>query len=109
MKIPSKIQVGGTWYDIVRPDRIEGKLMGTTNYATTFISLAKYVDCDTVSEESRDSTFFHELVHCILGEMGHELNNNEEFVQTVSTFVNQITKQMIEANKEWQKKDTISE
>lgn len=99
MKIPSRIQVGGTWYDVAYPDRIEGKLMGTTNYATTAISLAKFVDIDEVSEESRDSTFFHELVHCILGEMGHDLNGNEEFVQTVSTFVNQICKQMIEANK----------
>ena len=54
---------------------------------------------DEVSEESRDSTYFHELVHCILGEMGHALNDNEEFVQTVSTFVNQITKQMIEVNR----------
>ena len=98
MKIPSKIQVGGTWYDISYPDRIEGKLMGTTNYATTIISLAKFVDMDEVSEESRDSTYFHELVHCILGEMCHDLNNNEEFVQTVSTFINQICKQMIEAN-----------
>lgn len=98
MKIPSKIQVGGAWYDISYPDRIEGKLMGITNYATTTISLAKFVDMDEVSEESRDSTYFHELVHCILGEMGHDLNNNEEFVQTVSTFVNQICKQMIEAN-----------
>ena len=99
MKIPSKIQVGGTWYDIIYQDRIEGKLMGITNYATTTIQLAKFVDMDEVSEESRDSTYFHELVHCILGEMGHDLNNNEEFVQTVSTFVNQICKQMIEANK----------
>ena len=99
MKIPSKIQVGGTWYDIIYPDRIEGTLMGITNYATTTIQLAKFVDMDEVSEESRDSTYFHELVHCILGEMGHDLNNNEEFVQTVSTFVNQICKQMIEANK----------
>lgn len=97
MKIPSKIQVGGTWYDISYPDRIEGKMMGTTNYATTTISLAKFVDMDEVSEESRDSTFFHELVHSILGEMCHDLNNNEEFVQTVSTFVNQICKQMIDA------------
>jgi hypothetical protein len=64
--------------------------MGTTNYATTTISLAKFVDMNEVSEESRDSTYFHELVHCILGEMCHDLNNNEEFVQTVSTFVNQI-------------------
>lgn len=99
MKIPSRIQVGGTWYDILLPDRIEGKLMGTTNYVTTAISLAKFVDMDEVSGESRDSTFFHEIMHCILGEMCHDLNNNEEFVQTVSTFVNQITKQLIEANK----------
>lgn len=77
MKIPSKIQVGGTWYDIVHPDRIEGKLMGTTNYATTAISLAKFVDMDEVSDESRESTFFHELTHCMLGEMCHDLNGNE--------------------------------
>ena len=98
MEIPSKIQVGGTWYDITHPERIEGKLMGMTNYATTTISLAQFVDMDKVSNESKESTYFHELVHCILGEMGHGLNNNEEFVQTVSTFVNQITKQLIQAN-----------
>lgn len=99
MKIPNKIQVGGTWYDISYPDKLMDNQMGITNYATTTIQLAKHVDINEVSEESRDSTFFHELVHCILGEMCHDLNNNEEFVQTVSTFVNQICKQMIEANK----------
>lgn len=100
MKKPNKIQVGGTWYEICYPERIEGKLMGTTNYATTQINLAKFVDMDSVSEESVDSTFFHELMHCILGEMGNELNNDEAFVQTVSTFFNQITKQLIDANRE---------
>ena len=98
MKIPSKIQIGGTYYDVRYPDRLGGELMGETNYANTSISLAKFVDMTEVSEESKDSTFFHEITHCILGEMGHELNKNEEFVQTVSTFVNQICKQMIEAN-----------
>lgn len=31
--------------------------------------------------------FFHELTHAILGTMKHELNNDEQFVSTFSSFL----------------------
>lgn len=72
--------------------------MGRTIYPSTNIELAKYVELIEVSDESKDSTFCHEIVHAILGEMGHELNDNEKFVQTISTFFNQVIHQLIEVN-----------
>ena len=43
-----------------------------------------------------EQTFYHELVHVILGEMGHELYSDEFFVQTFSVFLHQF----IESKKE---------
>jgi phage terminase large subunit-like protein len=40
-------------------------------------------------ESNIDQVFYHELVHSILSEMGHELNHDEFFVQTFSMFLHQ--------------------
>lgn len=42
---------------------------------------------DEPTEASKRQTFFHELTHSILGTMKHELNNDEQFVSTFSSFL----------------------
>lgn len=98
MKIPEKIKIGGTEYSVEKVPGIPDRLMGDCNYAATTIRLAETIDSITTSSESMRSTFFHELTHAILAEMGSELNSNEEFVQTMSTFINQICIQLINYN-----------
>ena len=59
-----KHEMGRTYYDMQRIER--GKNSNSTGRAYT--------------DEEIDDTFWHELVHTILYEMGHRLYNNEAFV-----------------------------
>lgn len=43
-----------------------------------------------LSEQARQATFFHELVHAILFTMG-QTNHNEEFVDTFGGFLHQFS------------------
>lgn len=99
IKIPSQIQIGGTTFDIEYVDRTGGTSMGNTNYTTTKLTIANNVDTSIASDSSKQATFFHELVHAILGELGeYELNDNERFVQSFSTILNHVTQQLINEN-----------
>lgn len=100
LKIPNQIQIGGTTFDIEFIDRTGGNNMGRTNYASTHITIAKNVDMDVASESSMQGTFFHEIVHAILEELGeYDLSSDERFVQSFSTILNQFTQQMVKENK----------
>jgi len=42
-----------------------------------------------LTDSLRWHTVYHEMVHAILGAMGHELNNNENFVDMVAGLLHQ--------------------
>jgi hypothetical protein len=92
LNIPKKIKVGDKWYsvDVVESMKHKGH-MGHIDYEAKTIEVSRksnttgraYKECDV-----RDS-FWHELVHAILKDMGHErLNRNEQFV---SRFANRLS------------------
>ena len=100
IKIPNQIQIGGTTFNVEFVDRTGGNNMGSTDYAATRITIAQNVDMSTASKSSTQGTFFHELVHAILEEIGeYKLTSNERFVQSFSTILNQVTQQLIKENK----------
>jgi len=96
--IPKQITVGKTIYTIeMRDELIEDKYQGECDYGAQLIALATKAQITTPTgtkitmeyapEELRD-TFWHELTHAILYDMGHHLHSNEHFV---SAFANRLS------------------
>ncbi len=93
-KIPTRYQVGGTEVEVRRVERCENNSIGKTYLCAGFIEIAETFNKDLKqSESSKVNTFYHELVHTILGTMGEfELNDNEKFVNTFASFLTEAMK-----------------
>ena len=90
-EIPNKIKVGGQEINIRIIDRCDDNCLGMSKVAEGRIEIATMYNKDSVvSESCQMNTFYHELVHAILYTMGEtELNNNEKFVCTFSSLLNE--------------------
>lgn len=88
-KIPSKISVGGQEIEIRQVERCEENDIGRCALAAGRIEIADIFNKDEKqSETCKINTFYHELTHAILRTMGdNELNDNEKFVCTFSSFL----------------------
>ena len=84
MKLPKKIRVGNKWYSVeIVEAMVEKGLMGKVYYPEQKIKIGlsstqtgkKFATTDV------NDTFWHELVHAILDDMGYDtLNLSERFV-----------------------------
>lgn len=89
-KIPVKFQVGSSNYKVViKPVINDFKLgrdiFGYQDLVKEEIALALTHTSRIVPEKEIYKTFYHELIHAILDEMGEtELSNNERFVDGFS-------------------------
>ena len=90
MKIPKQITVGNKTYTIVTTYKIHNPpSLGRVHYESKLINLAMYDSFGTPLEsEEIDDSFWHELTHAILHDMGHDLCDNERFV---TAFANRLT------------------
>lgn len=88
-KLPKSFRVGGAEIEVKKVERCRNNSVGECCLATGTIEIAdKFDKDDTQCEGSKINTFYHELTHAILGTMGEtELNNNEKFVCTFSSFL----------------------
>lgn len=92
MKLPTKIRVGRRWYSVeVVEAMLDKHDMGRTYYDEQRIRLGRM--SNTTGKHYRPEqiadTFWHEVVHAILKDMGeHRLNANEVFV---TKFANRLT------------------
>ena len=88
-RIPKEYRVGGQKIEVRMVNRCDSNCIGMEFLASGYIEIADYYNKDRVqSEDSKVNTFYHELVHTILGCMGkNELNENEEFVNTFAGFL----------------------
>lgn len=90
--IPKLIRVGRKKYSIeVVEAMLEKKCMGRVYYPQQVIRLAKHsnVNGRRFTDAEVQDTFWHEVVHTILNDMGrHSLNSNEPFV---TEFANRLT------------------
>ena len=76
---------------IQHPENPNWKAVGMVNTDTLEIFICENNDEGIpIHPMNQDQTFYHELVHAILNEMGHDLNNDEFFVQTFSNFLHQF-------------------
>lgn len=93
-KIPSKYQVGGQEMEVRRVERSSDNAVGECCVAAGYIEIANKFNKDEIqSESSKVNTFYHELTHSILRTMGEtELNDNEKFVCTFSSFLTEAMK-----------------
>jgi predicted SprT family Zn-dependent metalloprotease len=92
MELPKKIKVGDRWYSVEIVETMERRAhMGYVYYGTGAIEIAKKsnVTNKRYSKEEVSDTFWHELTHAILYDMGSNLYNNEKFV---TRFANRLCK-----------------
>jgi len=92
MKLPTRMRVGRKWYSVeVVEAMLHRRDMGRTFYPEKCIRLGKTsnVTGRRFSSQELADTFWHEVVHAILEDMGqYDLNKNEAFV---TQFANRLT------------------
>ena len=95
--IPTSFQCGGQNFDVISVERCNNNCLGISGYGRGVVEIANVFDKDVIqSSSSKVNTFFHELIHVILSNMGEsELNNNEKFVCTFAGF---LTEAMVTAD-----------
>lgn len=92
MELPKKIKVGDRWYSVEIVETMERKAhMGYVYYGTGAIEIAKKsnVTNKQYTNDEISDTFWHELTHAILYDMGSNLHSNEKFV---TRFANRLAK-----------------
>lgn len=95
--IPKKLKVGGIDYTVNMVDHIGINDDYGAHYSDGQIDIATQTIGRPTSESLRRQTFFHELTHAILTCMGKtELNDDESFVNTFSSFLSQAIDSMEE-------------
>lgn len=87
---PKALTIGDHKYDVKLVHQIPG-CCGSVNYTYKYINLGLTSSRTKTSykREVMDDTFWHEVTHAILYEMGHKLYRNEAFV---TKFANLLTK-----------------
>jgi hypothetical protein len=91
--VPEAIKVGNRWYRVDRPEVIPG-CRGTCCYGTKTISIASRSAGYSYTSLEQFNTFWHELTHAILNDMGSPLEADEKFV---SAFSDRLTKAITSA------------
>lgn len=91
MQIPTTIKVGKHTYRIYQPEQmVTPATVGRTNYAFNIMAIATHgnVSGKPRTEKQRSETFWHELTHAILNDMGSDLERDEQFVTAFSSRLN---------------------
>ena len=91
INIPDNIQVAGQQIAVEIVEKL-GTNLGVCCLAQSYIRIAEKYMCDNEEQEqsdtSKEQTFWHELVHCILDAMcENDLSANEKFVSVFSGFL----------------------
>lgn len=90
MQIPKQITVGKKTYAVERPKTIQDPpSYGRISFTANRIQIAQGDSRGNKFEQADvDNTFWHELTHAILHDMGHDLCDNERFV---NAFANRLS------------------
>jgi len=82
-KLPKKIKIGDKWFTVDTMERIGDNTMGRIKYSEKRIEIGTSYSADEIR-----NTFWHEVVHGILNDMGSSLCDNERFV---TSFANKLS------------------
>lgn len=97
MKLPKKIQVGNTEYAVNKVKHLAHVgAAGAIWYEDKVIEVATHSSINNRRFKQEDvyDTFWHELTHAILKDMGSKLEGNEKFV---TEFSERLTKAILSA------------
>lgn len=84
VKIPVSFQLGGTVWTVEQTTPLMGAM------GASFSQEAKVQLLSSLSKQTKEQTFCHELVHCILFSMGKPSNEHDEvFVDGFAVFLHQ--------------------
>ena len=96
-KIPKKFKVGSVDYEVKRVEHCGNNDDFGFWRPQGIIEIANQAGGYEVSESKKMQTFLHELTHAILFAMGkEELNDDESFVNTFSSFLSEAINTMEE-------------
>ena len=86
---PKQFNCGGQRVEVRDVERCDSNNVGEAHTCGGFIEIAdKFNKDDRQSPDSKKNTFYHEMIHVILANMGeHELNDNEKFVCSFAGFL----------------------
>jgi hypothetical protein len=90
MPIPNNIKIGTCWYEIKQPAKMQRTATrGCIAYGDE-IEVAKQcnVTGKRYTDKQRAETFWHEVTHGILYDMGHPMYDDEAFVDAFSKRLN---------------------
>lgn len=95
-EIPNTFSAGGLDYRVLSEESLRyGEEYGHWNGSTCTIHIAETAGGEKLTEERKQQTFFHELVHAALDAIGEdELNDNEQFIDAFSNTLYQAIKTM---------------
>ena len=97
MRIPKKFKVGGVDYIVKQVEHCGDYDNFGFCRPQGIIEIADQAGGYGVSESKKTQTFLHELTHAILFAMGkEELNDDESFVNTFSSFLTEAISTMEE-------------
>ena len=97
LRIPKKFKVGGVDYTVKEVQHCGHNDDFGFWRPQGMIEIANQAGGYEVSESKKKQTFLHELTHAILFAMGkEELNDDESFVNTFSSFLNEAISTMEE-------------
>ena len=93
--IPNKLKIGGVDYSIKHVEHCGMNDDFGLWRPKGIIEIANQAGGYEVSDSKKRQTFLHELTHAILFAMGkEELNDDESFVNTFSSFLNEAISTM---------------
>ena len=88
MIIPKQVTVGRTLYTVLQKETLPYYRRGCISYRSQTIEIARRPvnpKAAAYRDTERCTTFWHEVTHAILYDMGHRLWSNEDFVTQFST------------------------
>lgn len=89
MQIPTNLTIGRKRYSVQRAPSLHKDVYGRCWPAAGLISVAKTHKKQPRTAKAQAETFWHEVTHCILYDMGHKLYHSEAFVVAFSKRLNQ--------------------
>ena len=91
MKLPTRIKVGKVNYAVLQPLEMDkAAWRGSIKYSDAIIKVSKQcnVTKKAYTPKERAKTFWHEVTHGILHDMGHPLADSEQFVESFALRLN---------------------
>jgi hypothetical protein len=98
-----KLKIGKTQYDVSWPDTLEPPIVrGRIDYRAATIQIAKRAGSPrrARSPKGLNHTFWHEVVHGILYDMGSRKYRDEQFVDELAKRIMQVREQLAKHAKE---------